>query len=415
MISSCLSHIKDKYIKEAMIRIIAYISNQLVEEDFTKVFNAIFSQDTQDDYLSLGLKFLKLSPEIIKHSQLSLLVDKSLEKRGTSFDRDFIEFILNHNRDDLFPGKDVRIDNILKNYFDIKIEEHEHLSLQWLMDLQKFIEKGFIQLDEYIEKKVLKFVNAALKIVGIHREWRIFSDKMIPVYKTFATLFDKQIISKIIEVYLKDENGQNPGEIPLNELDEKTRDSFAHLLKEIFLLRHHKDLNKKVIDIIKKFVKQDLTGGGYIGAFWKKLAAGEKEQLIEKMKAMWMPSSEKNILKAVEAAGEFLKYQTDEELMKELSNRLLYSIFSGSTTLKITWCKTIAVHVEEETPWFTANKEKIIEHFDYLKMEKDLELLRQFLELAKLLERKDINVGDIIAYLKDNAPYAEIKRTAKNF
>ena len=137
--------------------------------------------------------------------------------------------------------------------------------------------------------------------------------------------------------------------------------------------------------------------------------------MIEKMKAMWMPSSEKNILKAVEAAGEFLKYQTDEELMKELSNRLLYSIFSGSTTLKITWCKTIAVHVEEETPWFTANKEKIIEHFDYLKMEKDLELLRQFLELAKLLERKDINVGDIIAYLKDNAPYAEIKRTAKNF
>ena len=113
--------------------------------------------------------------------------------------------------------------------------------------------------------------------------------------------------------------------------------------------------------------------------------------------------------------GEYLKYKTDEEAMKELTNRLLYCIFSGSIPVKIQWCKVVAAHFEdkENSPWYTENKKKILDCLNLFKMEKNLELLREFLDLARLFKIEEVK--ETIDYLKDNAPYAEIRRAAERF
>jgi hypothetical protein len=99
--------------------------------------------------------------------------------------------------------------------------------------------------------------------------------------------------------------------------------------------------------------------------------------------------------------------------MKELTNRLIYCIFSGSTPVKIQWCRVVAVHVEKNTPWYTENKKKILDCLHLFKKETNLELLREFLDLARLFEMEEVQ--EPIDYLKENAPYAEIRRTAKGF
>lgn len=122
---------------------------------------------------------------------------------------------------------------------------------------------------------------------------------------------------------------------------------------------------------------------------------------------------EKRPLNSDKGPGEFLKYKTDEDAEKELTNRLLYCIFSGSTPVKIQWCRVVAAHVKEKSPWYTENKKKILDCLNLFKMEKNLELLREFLDLARLFTIEEVK--EPIDYLKDNAPYAEIRRAAGRF
>jgi hypothetical protein len=417
-IETHLAQIKIWEIREDMIGIIAYILYQLPGEDFTNILMIIFSLATTAHYSSVGLKFLKLSREelsnknIIKYSQLRLLMDRSLEKQGTPFDRDFVAFMLNHDREKLFPGEDKRLNEILKTYFDIKIEELLHLSLQWLMDLQQFIEKGFIKLDTEMETRVRNFIDTASEPPEDIREWKlkIFDGKTIKVYRDFARLFKDHVVRKIIETYRKDMSGK---EVKVNELDPEVQDNFAHLLKEIYQSEYHNSLNDTILQNIKDFIKEGLAGGGYLGAFWEQLNKKEKSQLTGIMLDLWLPASEESILRAVKATGEFLKYKTDEEAMKELTNRLLYCIFSGSIPVKIQWCKVVADHVNKNSPWYTENKKKILDCLNLFKMEKNLELLREFLDLARLFKIEEVK--EPIDYLKDNAPYAEIRRAAEGF
>jgi hypothetical protein len=423
-IVSCLTHVKIVKIRKAMIQFIDYIYHQLPGEDFTNILKKIFSLAATAHYTPFGLKFLKLSQdelgneEIIKYSQKRLLMDRSLEEQGTPFDRDFVAFMLNHGREELFPGEDKRLKEALKTYFDIKTEELKHFSLQWLMDLQQFIEKGFIQLDTEMETRVREFIDTAFEIPGVIREWKlkIFSGKMIKVFNQFARFFKDHIVSKIIKAYRIDINGK---EVELYELDPEVQDNFAHLLKVIYQLEHHNNLNDTILRNIKEFIEEGLTGGGYLGAFWEKLDKKEKSQLTCIMLDLWLPESEESILRAVKATGEFLKYKTDEEAMKELTNRLLYCIFSGSTLVKIQWCNVVSAHVNhvnhviEKSLWFTENEKKILDCLNLFKKEKNLELLREFLKLAQLFTIEEVK--EIIDYLKENAPYAEIKRTAGRF
>ena len=130
---------------------------------------------------------------------------------------------------------------------------------------------------------------------------------------------------------------------------------------------------------------------------------------------LWLPESEASILRAVKATGEFLKYKTDDEVMKELANRLIYCIFSAPTPVKIQWCKVVAAHVKENSPWYTENKKKILDCLNVFKKETNLELLREFLELARLFKIEEVQ--EIVDYLKDkkNVRYAEIRRAAEGF
>ncbi len=420
-IETHLSKVKLGEIRETMIEIIAYIYLQLPEEDFSMILKKIFSLAAEAHQSSIGLAFLKLNKKefkdnkIIKHSQLRLLMDRSLEEQWTEFDRDFVAFMLNHEREDLFPGVDKRVTAALRTYFDIIIEDQENLSLQWLMDLQRFTEKGYIQLDEEMEKRVSAFIEKASEKPKYLREWKlkIFHEKLVEVFKTFSHLFNDQVIGKILDAYREDMSGTGNKAINLKDLDMEVQDIFAHLLKEIYESKSHESLKDRIVKIVKEFINEELAGGGHLGAFWERLHDKEKPLLTGIMLNLWMAGSETNILRAVKATGEFLKYITDEEAVKELTNRLLYCIFSGSPLVKIEWCKVVIAHIKENSPWYTENKKKILDCLNLFKKETNLELLREFLDLARLFEMG--KVQESIDYLKENAPYAEIRRTAKGF
>ena len=136
-----------------------YISEQLPGEDFSIFYNTFFSRATKDYYFANGLAHIKLKkqeaagPSVLKFPQLRLMLDRSLEKQGAPVDRDIMAFMLNHSREDLFPG-DERISQALQNYFEFRFEDTTGLNLQWLMDLQKFVEKKFIPLDTAVEDKI---------------------------------------------------------------------------------------------------------------------------------------------------------------------------------------------------------------------------------------------------------------------
>jgi hypothetical protein len=219
------------------------------------------------------------------------------------------------------------------------------------------------------------------------------------------------VVDNIIKIYLKDHSGKN--DISIKELDMKTQNNFSHLIKEIYLSKHHDSLNDTILQNIKEFIKEGLAGGGYLGAFWEQLNKKEKSQLTGIILNLWMPRSEESMLRAVKATGEFLKCKTDDVAEKELTNRLIYCIFSGSTPVKIQWCKVVAAHANENSPWYTENKKKILDCLNLFKMEKNLELLREFMKLARLFKIEEVK--DPIDYLKENAPFAEIRRAAERF
>ncbi|MGE5340604.1 MAG: SIR2 family protein [Candidatus Omnitrophota bacterium] len=416
-IASFIDKVKHSRLRESLIQIFGYILKQLPEENFESILKTIFSLATADSFSSFGLSFLLLPPnqKAIQQSQLRLLMGRSIEKGGTSFDMDFIAFMLNHKREELFPEQDQRSKNMLKDYLDIKIAETRDFSLQRLINLHPFIEKGFIMFDSDMKKNIKLFIGTAFTKFRIYFEWKIFSSRMIPVYKTFGSLFGIDVVHKIIESYSQnDESGEELKEIPFTELPEEMRDNFALFLKEIYVGNHHNDDDLKAIMLIKmkRLISEGLAGGGHPAAFWDHFTPEEQTQLADNMLNLWLPASEQSNIKAIAASGEFLKYKTDEPLMNELTNRVLCGVFYGSVPVKILWCQTVSIHIKEKTEWYIDNKDKLIKSLGVFKTEKDLDLLREFLELAKLLELKDIK--EILDYLKDekNTRFAEIRRTA---
>jgi hypothetical protein len=73
----------------------------------------------------------------------------------------------------------------------------------------------------------------------------------------------------------------------------------------------------------------------------------------------------------------------------------------------------VAAHANENSPWYTENKKKILDCLNVFKKETNLELLREFLDLARLFKIEEVK--EPIDYLKENARYAEIRRAAERF
>lgn len=416
-IQEYLSQVKIPEVKEALLQIVGYIATQLPGEDFSELYEKIFFIACAPDTPSIGLRYLTLSkedlekPDILKYSQLSMILDKSLKNRGTPFDRDFIDFMLNHDRQDLFP-ENKRINDLLKTYFDSRFENQGDLSLQWLMDVQSFLDKGFVSLeDKEMKNNISEFIKVAFVDNKLFYEWKYFSARMIPVYRTLGHLFSREIIENILDGYLKDVNGEM---ISYDKLDEKTADDFAGFLKEVYVLDYHPGLKEKVLGYVKELVKNGFTGVGCLAVSWDALNEDGKKLLSSAMLGMWQPGNGKGILKGIQAAGEFLKYKTEETLMDELSHRVLYSAFSGATETKIALLGVLAGHKDIDTngsKWFQTNHPKILEILNILKHEKDLTLLRALVKLVEKLPAK--HVKGILKYLAEKAPFEEIKRSAK--
>ena len=99
--------------------------------------------------------------------------------------------------------------------------------------------------------------------------------------------------------------------------------------------------------------------------------------------------------------------------MKELSNRVIYTAFSGSASIKLETCKLFTLHAGENTGWFQEYQEHILNLLPYLIKEKDLSLLREFMEFLRCLDRLKFDwIAETIDYLKEKAPFAEIRRSA---
>jgi hypothetical protein len=320
-----------------------------------------------------------------------------------------MDFLLNHSQDELFP-KDKQIDQTLKTYIDSKTLDTAALSLQWLIDLQKFIEKGFIVLDEEMKDKVKSFLKAAFTSFPVPYEWSQRARSMIPVYKTFSHLFEPRLLEDIIDGFLKDNRGNA---ISFAELDDNMREGFAHLLAEVSGSPHYKEpvVKEKVEQHIKNFVKGGFNGGGFAAAFWDILSNAEKKKLSRSILAMWESSSPKNMIDAVETAAEFLKYNTDEATIGELSNRLIYSAFSTSAPVKTVLCQLFSKHAKDNTKWYQNKEAQILNLLPYLRKEKHLDLLRALVQFLTVLKPEQSK--ETAAYLKTNAPYAETRRAAK--
>jgi hypothetical protein len=413
-IQNNLANIQDHYIQEWLVHVIAYISKQLPGEDYSKIYETIFSIAAKGHHSSLGLKHILLKEDDLKnrdntsvyYNKLRLILSLTLERQGTSADRDFIEFLLNHERNELFK-KDKSIDKTFELYLSVRYEETNHLSYQWLMDFRRFIEKGYIPLDPKREKQIKEYIDATSNNEAVGFEWRQVSMGMFPVYKDFAKLFDIQLIERIIDEYLKEVSGEF---VQFKDLDYDARQGYVRLLKEVYECTYHDQLKPKVVEKIKQFVKSGFTGGGYVGVFWKELDKKEQDTLAQSMLSMWQPQSDEEIERAVTGSGEFLMYETDEQLVQELSIRLIYAAFTGSRKVKTALLELFVNHANIKTPWFKNHEAKIVDLLDYFKNENDLEVLRELIKLLKTL--KPAQTKQAAQYLHKQAPFAEIRREA---
>lgn len=410
IIQSNLPGIKIRRIREFLVQVVVYLSIQLPDENFSSLYETIFSLAAGEGFESPVFHFITLSQKdarILKYARFRFILEKNLDNQGSSVDRDFILFLLNHRRKDIIPEEEA-IEKHLELYFKIKFQvksQIPHFSLQWLMDLQQFIEKGYISLDENIGKMIKEFFDQASKHKAFYFEWKLFSEKMIPVYKTFSHLMKSELVEKIIAGFLKNQVGTV---IILNELEESHVNGLAHLLKEIYECPHHQELKEKAIIHMKNLIKEGFYGGGYLAVFWVDLQEKEKKYLSEIMLSLWRPTEDSAIIKAIKADSEFLKYKTDEDTMKELSNRVIYTSISGSISMKVEICKLFSLHAGQNTTWFQEHSERILNLLPYLRTEKDLSLLRELVIFLRLLKAEQIQ--DTIDYLKKEAPYAEIRR-----
>jgi len=417
MIQSCLPGLKINKIREAMVEIVGYLAAQLPQDDFSSIYKEIFSLAERDEFESPIFHYLNLTQKdaaALKYPRFRLILDNNLENLGTSKDRDFLVFLLNHKRSDLIP-KDEAIENQLDIYINFRVEmDNSDLSLQWLMDLQQFIEKEYISLKKDkvkngIEKRIKEFFEHAIEYSPFYFDWKYLAEKMIPVYKTFSNFMEPLLVDKIMDGFLKNAIGKD---IPMSELSETHANGFAHQLKEIYECPDHKDLKDKTISHAKNLIKKGFYGGGYLGAFWDALENTEKELLSKKMLSMWTPPEEKTIIKAIQATGQFLRYQTDNATMDELSRLVTFTALYSSPCLRIETLKLFSLHAKENTKWFQDYRERILNLLQFLRQEKDLALLRELILFLRTLQPAQIT--DTIAYLKekDNTPYAEIRRAA---
>ncbi|MCX6579672.1 MAG: SIR2 family protein [Candidatus Aminicenantes bacterium] len=407
IIRSCLSGIKISGIREAFVQVVGYLSSQLTEDDFSSIYKDVFFLAERNTFESPVFHFLTLNKkdaEVLKYSRFLLILEKNLDNQGSSDDRDFILFLLNHRREDIIPA-DETIEKQMEIYFERLFMPTSHLSLQQMMDLQQFIEKGYVPLEESTEKRVKKFFIQASKYHAFYFEWKILSQKMIPVYKTFSYLMDPDLVEKIMDGFLKDPMGK---EIPLAALEEKQVNGFAHQLKEIYYCPHHQGLKGKALIHVKNIIKEGFYGGGYLATFWEVLDGEEKKRLSEIMLSLWKPPEEKTIIKAIQATAEFLKYPTDKTTMDELTNLVTYTALYNSPPLKIESLKLFTLHAGQNTGWFKEHRERILNLLPYLRQEKDLSLLRKLIIFLRCL--KPGQIKETILYLKEKAPYAEIRR-----
>ncbi|MCU0286577.1 MAG: hypothetical protein MUF15_09275, partial [Acidobacteria bacterium] len=411
IIQNCLSGLKIRMIREFLVKnVVGYLASQLSEDDFSTIYEDIFSLAERDALDSPLFEFLTISPKDAKHlkyGRFRLILDKNLDKLGTSADRDFVLFLLNHKREDIIPS-DETIEKQLEIYFKNKFADTSHLSLQWLMDLQNFIEKGYIALDGNTEKRVKEFFEQASKDNAFYFEWKLFAEKMIPVYKRFSHLMEPGLVGKIMEGFLKNAIGN---EMKLNELTETQVNGFAHQLKEIYECLYHQELKDKAMGYAKDMINKGLPGGGYLSAFWDGLVEDEKKHLGELMISLWRPPDEKTVIKAIQATSKFLKYPTDKATEAELTNLVTYTALYNSPRLKIETIKLFSLHAGQNTDWFQEYRERVLNLLPYLHIEKDLNLLRQLILFLRPLT--DDRAKESINYLRHEAPYAEIRRAAQ--
>lgn len=225
---------------------------------------------------------------------------------------------------------------------------------------------------------------------------------------------EPELVEKIMEGFLKNQVGK---EITLDELEENQVNGFAHQLKEIYECSHHQELKGKALSHVKNIIKKGFYGGGYLSAFWVDLKEKEKKCLSQAMMSLWRPPEEKTIIKAIQASAEFLKYPTDKTTEDELTNLVTYTAFYNSPRLKIETLKLFTLHAnhdsQKSSPWFQEYQERILNLLPYLREEKDLSLLREFIEFLRCLDRLKFDwIAETIDYLKEKAPFAEIRRSA---
>lgn len=406
-IKSSLPVIKVSGIREFLVQMVGYLSSQLTKTDFSSIYKDIFYLAERDTFDSPVFEFLTLTPkdaEVLKYTRLRLILEKNLENPGTSADRDFISFLLKHQRSDIIPSDD-KIERHLNIYFKRIFMDTPQLIPQQLIDLQQFIEKGYISLEESIVGRIKNFFKHTSRDHTFHFEWKYFAEKMIPVYKTFCRLIEPKLMEQIMDGFLKNPIGK---EMPLKDLEENQVNGYAHQLKEIYQCPHHKQLKEKTIVHVKNLIKEGFYGGGYLAAFWEVLDEQEKKHLAQIMLSLWKPPEEKTIIKAIQATAEFLKYPTDKTTMDELTNLVTYTALYNSPPLKIETLKLFTLHAGQNTGWFQEHRERILNLLPYLRQEKDLTFLRELIKFLRCL--KPGQIKETIAYLKEKAPYAEIRR-----
>ncbi|MDQ1353982.1 MAG: hypothetical protein QG657_4291, partial [Acidobacteriota bacterium] len=407
MIQSCLPSIKISGIREFLVQVVGYLSSQLIEDDFSSIYEDIFYLAERDVFDSPVFEFLTVSPKDakgLKYARFRLILEKNIENQGTSKDRDFISFLLKHQRSDIIPAGET-IEKHLDAYFRRIFMDTPQLIPQQLMDLQQFIEKGYISLEKSIEERIKDFFIHFSDSNFFYFEWKYFAEKMIPVYKTFSHLMETELVEKIMDGFLKNQVGK---EMTLNELEKNQVNGFAHQLKEIYQCPNHQGLKGNVLIHVKNIIKQGFYGGGFLAVFWEVLDEEEKKLLSESMLSLWKPPEENTIIKAILAASEFLKYPTDKTTEEELTNLVTYTALYNSPRLKIETIKLFSLHAGQNTAWFREHHERILNLLPYLRQEKDLSLLRELIIFLRCL--KPGQIKETIGYLKEKAPYAEIRR-----